>query len=188
MKKYVWFLLSLSAVWYLAQGFLGPIWAIFVKDIGGGLFAAGSTSAVYGILVGLLTIYISKKSDNLNKKRLLLYGHTLAAIGISGYLLVSSIWHLVIVQVILAVASAIVRPAWKSAYTTVVKGKHSASGWGLWEGLTDMSYGIASLIGGAVAAFFGFQTLFIVMTSAAVLNIILTCILIKRRKGAKLFG
>lgn len=188
MKKYLFLLLSLSVFWYLAQGFLGPIYAIFVKNVGGGVFAAGSTWAVYGVVVGILTIFVSRKEDKMNKKRMLLYGHMLAAVGMGGYLFVSNIWHLIAVQVVLAVASAIVRPAWKSAYTSVIKGRHSASGWGLWEGATDISNGVAALAGGAIAAFFGFNILFMVMTAVALLNVVLTIILIKRRKGAKLFS
>lgn len=162
----------------LSAGLLGPIYAIFVEDIGGGLLTAGTSYAVFSIATGILIFFLGKWEDKIkNPANILILGRFLAVIGTAGYLFVKSPLMLFGVQIVLGISEALVAPGFSGLYSkSLSKGKF-ASQWGYWNSMVYITVGISAILGSFIAKQFGFQLLFIVMTIAAILSLAATLLL-----------
>ena len=96
----------------LAGGLFGPFYAVYVEDIGGDILIAGEAFAIFSISSGILIYFISKWGDHVkHTEKLLVFSRALTALGFLGYVFVSDIRGLFIVQIILGAAVAIGIPA-----------------------------------------------------------------------------
>ena len=71
---------------------LGPIYAIFVQEIGGDILAAGSAWATFMITSGIGIFLMGKLVDKIQREKpILMLGYALASLGFLGYFFVSNI-------------------------------------------------------------------------------------------------
>jgi len=180
MNKKLKILLSSYSMFILASGLLGPIYAVFVENIGGDLITAGSAYGLFSIVTGLMILFISRWEDRIkHQEKLILVGFCLSAIGFLGYLFIQLPWHLFVVQIVLGMAAAIRDPAYDSIYSkNLDKGKF-ASEWGMWEAMYYILTALAAITGGIMAKFYGFRMLFIIMFALSIIGIFISIRLIK---------
>lgn len=176
-------ILLLSALFInLSAGFFGPIYAIFVEQIGGDIFTAGFSYALFSIAAGVLIFILGKWEDSVkHQEKLLVTGRFLAIIGFIGYLLVETTTHLFIVQIIFGISTAVITPAFDSLYSkNLSKGKF-ASQWGVWESMYGIATGVAAVIGAFIAKEFGFKSLFTLMLIFSIASFIASLYLLKKK-------
>ncbi len=176
--------LLLSDAWItLALGLLGPIYALFVQGIGGDILDASWAYFAFLITSGAL-IYLMGKWENRVKHRekLIFAGYCLCSVGCFSYIFVSSQTGLVLTQIILGVAEAVMIPAFDALYSDYTEKKEEASEWGDVESLNYIVTAIAALIGGYVASIFGFRVLFMVMFAISLFSVFSSLNLFKSKK------
>jgi len=181
MHKAIKILLLADAFALLASGMFGPLYAIFVENIGGDLITAGWAYAVFSISTGILLLILGKLEDKMKRSEVLIpVGYGLTSLGILGYLFVSAPWHLFLVQIVLGISIALITPAWDALYSKHLdKGKYGSE-WSLEEAETYIVTAIAAASGGVIAKFYGFKTLFLLMFAFAVLGTIISFRLLKK--------
>ena len=163
-KKKEKVLLYGSNLWYLGEGMLGPLFAIFAERIGGNVLDISWAWATYLFVTGIMFIFIGKLSDKeFKKEKLLVLGYFLNAIFTFSYLFVSTTTHLLIVQAGLGVALALASPTWMSLYAKYEDKKHDGYAWGIFGGESYIFTAIAIIVGGLVVTFYSFTILFIIM-------------------------
>ncbi len=151
-------------IWYFAEGMLGPLFAIFTEKIGGDILEITWAWAIYLVVTGVLYIFVGKITDGkYNKAKIMVAGYALNALLTFGYLLVSSPWHLFILQAGLGVAAALATPTWNALYSEYENRKHDGYAWGLAGGEEQIITGIAIVVGGLIVNYLSFTVLFIVM-------------------------
>lgn len=168
-------LIVINGVFLLAANMFPPLFALFVKELGGGAFAAGSIWATFAIVTGFLILIINRFEDCRIKEReyLIAGGYLARLIGWLGYFFATSFWHLYILQIILAAGEALGSPAFNAIYSEHLdKGKYVKQ-WGFFCASATIIMGIAALIGGAIVSQFGFRTLFLVMAFLSFLSFVL---------------
>lgn len=164
MKPQERILLWGANIWYLGEGMLGPLFAVFTERVGGDILEISWAWATYLIVTGLLVIFVGKYIDGrFDPAKIMVAGYALNAVATFGYLLVSSPWHLFIVQAALGVANALATPTWDTLYARHGGRRHGTLIWGLAVGDASSITGIALLIGGFLVVEFSFSTLFITM-------------------------
>lgn len=173
MQRTLKILLLSSALFTLAGGLFGPIYAVFVKEIGGDLLTAGSAYAAFAISAGILTYLISRWEDHVkHQEKLVVLGFSLSCLGFLGYLVIRNPIDLFIVQIIFGIGEAIGTPAYDGIYSRHLdKGKY-VSEWGLWESVDYIVAGVAAAIGGLLASIYGFRFLFVIMFILSLLGLI----------------
>lgn len=181
MNRTMKILLTSSAMFLLAGGLFAPIYAIFVERIGGDLLAAGSAYAAFAISAGVLLFFISRWEDHIkHKEKLIVGGWVLSCIGYAGYMFVREPWHLVIVQVVFGIGTAICNPAFDGLYSKSLDRGKFASEWGMWESMSFIVTAIAALIGSYVADLYGFGTLFSFMFAVSIIGLAIALLLFRR--------
>lgn len=181
MHKTIKILILSSMFFNFSAGLFGPLYAIFVQQIGGDILTAGSVWAVYAMTVGVLMFVFGKLGDIFNKRKIFLVGRMLNTIGVAGYLFVNNPIQLFIVQSVLGVALAMLNPAFNAIYSRSLDKGRESSEWSYWEGSVYIVVGVSALIGGIVASTFGFRMLFILMTIASIFSTIVAAFLLRKK-------
>lgn len=181
MHKILKTLITSSIFYNFAAGMLGPIYAIFVQEIGGSIIDASSAIAIYTAVIGVLILLFGRFEDKLDKKKVFIAGRAINVVGIAGYIFVSSPVDLFIVQGILGIAIAMMNPTFEALYSRGLRKGHEAFEWSIWEGSINIMFAIAAITGGLVASIFGFKTLFVFMTIMAFVSFVVATFVTRRR-------
>lgn len=161
MPKFVYFLLGMQFFNIAANNLLAPVYAVFVKKIGGDLITAGTTLAINYIIIGFAVIVSGKFAEKYHTQKLqLVLGCGLGVLAGFSYLIISTSIELYFVQVLAGLSYAIYQPGFGGIFSDKLKGKFS-SGWGYYIGITYLAAGFAVFYSGFVTQWLGFNALFI---------------------------
>lgn len=164
MKHLLTILYASSWLSWFSAGMLGPIYAIFVEEIGGDILTAGIAWAVFSLVMGLLTIVMGEFEERkFDRRKAVLTGYVILTGATIGYLFVENPAELLIVQAFIGVGAAINYPAWDALFTHAVDKDKETVEWATQEGGGQIIGGLAALVGGFIASIYGFRTLFVIM-------------------------
>ena len=91
MKNQIKILLTAEALINLAGGLFGPIYAIFVEEIGGDILAAGGAYSAYLFAAGILIYLLGRWEDRIkHKEKMIIFGYAITCLGFIGYFFVQS--------------------------------------------------------------------------------------------------
>ena len=157
-------LLYSSNIWYLGEGMLGPLLAVYTERIGGDVFDISWAWAIYLIATGLLTILVGKLVKTPRQAEMtMVAGYAINTLFTFGYLLVANPLHLFLVQAGLGLASAMATPTWNTLYARHKDSKLDTFEWGLADGEANIITGISIVAGGFLVTYTSFQALFVIM-------------------------
>lgn len=167
-------LLLSEGLYLFAGGLLGPIWAIYVENIGGDLLEASLAFGTFMLTAALVTHILGKIEDsNRYKAKFVVFGYLMGALGFTGYLFVDSPLSLLGVQAILGMTVAVKDPAYDGLYSKFAK-RHLTLAWGEWEAMDYLTSGISAIVGGLIVTFFGFKSLIFVMIIFSLLGLLMS--------------
>lgn len=148
----------------LSTAMIGPIYALLVEDVGGSLFDAGVVIAVFAFFAGITVLIAGRYLDNIKNVELIVaLGAIIIGIGFLGYIFVSNLAGLIIVEIILGIGEAIYAPSFDTLYTKHLDMTRIGSEWSLWESLEYFTTAVGAIIGGVLVSSFGFNVLFLIM-------------------------
>lgn len=157
-------LLTTNSLILLAMAMLGPIYALFVQEVGGDILDAGLAGFAFGITAGIVSLFSGKLTDKIAEDKIIVVvGYTLIAIGFFSYLFVDNMKMLLISQIILGFGEAVYSPAFDSEFSRHLDDGESGVMWGVWESLNYFTAAGGALIAGALVQGFGYNPLFIIM-------------------------
>ncbi len=183
MRRALTVLLWADAWATLAVGMIGPIYAIFVEEIGGDILDASWAYFAFMLTSGIMLYLVGHWEDRVkHKEQLIIAGYALSSVGILSYLFVHSQFTLIITQVLLGLSEAILVPSYDAVYSHYLDKDSGASEWGDWEAMRYVVTALAALLGGFIADAFGFRTLFVVMFLFSLLSIPTSMLLLNGRR------
>lgn len=148
----------------LAGAMLGPIYALFVRDIGGDILDTGLAASVFTATAGVVVFFSGRLSDRIKENELIVaLGYAVRGTGFLGYLLVDSIMTLLLVQVVVGIGEALCSPAYDALFSKHLNPGRSGSQWGTWESMNYFALAVGALVGSAIVSLFGFPVLFVIM-------------------------
>jgi len=157
-------LLATNAAILFAAAMLGPIYALFVEEIGGNLLDASLAGGVFALAAGLTSLLSGRFSDKIKESRLIVVvGYALIGVGFVLYLVVSSMWSLLLIQAIIGLGEAIYSPAFDALYSSNLDKHKFALEWGMWETVNYFTAAIGAVAGGLLVTYLGFKILFVTM-------------------------
>ena len=164
LNKPLRILLATNSMILFATAMLGPIYALFVEKVGGSLLDAGFAGGVFALAAGVTVIISGKYSDKIKESELVVvFGYIIIGCGYLLYILVNSIWMLLLVQVLVGFGEAIYSPAFDSVYSRHLSLTKVSRQWGAWESTNYFTTAIGAIFGGLIATVFGFNILFLIM-------------------------
>ena len=140
-------------------GLMAPILAIFIKEnlVGGTIFAAGFSSALYLIIKSLVQLPFSRYVDSHKDKiKWMVLGTILISIVPIIYILANHIYSIYLAQIIYGIGSGLAYPTWLGLWSTNLDKKHESFEWSLYSTLTGAGTALAAVVGATIAQFLGF--------------------------------
>ena len=164
-------LLATNAMILVAVAMLGPIYALFVEEIGGDLLDAAFTGGIFALAAGLTTLVAGRYIDKVKRDELIVVlGYVVVGVSFFLYTQVSSIMTLFMVQILIGFGEAIYSPAFDTLYTRHITAAKAGREWGAWESVNYLSMAVGAFVGGFVVHRFGFNALFIIMGTLSLLS------------------
>ena len=180
MKKELKILLATYTFSTFAYSVLGPIYAIFVEEIGGGVLEASYAIAIFTFIAGILIFTVSRLADKMkHQEYLLTLGYFVNSLAFLSYTFVTKPVHLYFVEILFGIGISLLSPVYDGLYSkNLDKGKF-VSEWGDWESLGYFISSIAALSGGIITSIFGFKTLFYLLSMISMISVFISLLLYK---------
>ena len=164
-NKAIRLLLMADSMWLMGRAMLGPIYALFVAEIGGSLFDAGITFGVYALSAGIITLVSGTLVDRVKENELIIAaGFLISGIGFGLYTMVDSMTMLLIAQAVIGAGEATKFPAYDEVYSKHLDKNKGGEEWGAWESVAYFTTALGAVAGGYVASKYGFDAIFGLMT------------------------
>ncbi|MEI8338266.1 MAG: MFS transporter [bacterium] len=161
-------LLFISTSMTFVLGVLSPFYALYVAKLGGSIYFAGLSLAVFSIASGVLMLSLTVWETSIkDKKKLYAAGYFLRAVAFCMYIFVATMNELILIQLLLGISIALSNPAFDALFMKHTDKDKEIAEWGGWEGFTAISTGCAALIGGFIIQNYGFGTIFTIMSLAS---------------------
>lgn len=181
MKKEALILLRANFLAIFAMGLFGPLYAIFVQEIGGDILDVGIAYAIFSIATGLFVLIVgTSKLFSSNIRFMVVFGYVLWTIGYAGYFFVQNPVHLFFVQIVLGIAGGILEPSWDSVYAAELGEAEASFHWSLWSGGQSLITGAAAFLGSFIVAHYSFGLLFMIMFVFNLLSAIVSLGVLKK--------
>ncbi|MEK6834881.1 MAG: MFS transporter [Nanoarchaeota archaeon] len=176
-------LLYASVFGNFSSALLGPIYALFVLGINGSIIIASISYAIYTFVFALLTTFMGRLEDSrFNKEKMVFLGYLILCISNLLFIFIQKATDLYLLQALMGIGVAIVTPAWEALYSLALdKGKESSE-WGYWNASIGIAASVAALLGGFIVNYYGFKTLFVMMSIFHFISALISASLLKERR------
>ncbi|MCI0448537.1 MAG: MFS transporter [Chlorobi bacterium] len=168
MHRNIKILLTASILIHSGTNLLAPVFAIYIKDIGGTMIDAGVAVGVYAILKGILYFAFNRLSkDKLSHKAMISGGYFIMFVGYVLYLFAYIPFHVYLIQAVLSIGETIITPSWSSVIAVSLEKGKERHIYSHFYGYRSFFEGLGAIAGGLFAVGFGFNMLFFLMAVLA---------------------
>lgn len=174
MKFQLKLLILLNSFFVFSVNLFAPLYAVYVQKIDSAVYHIGGIWSFYILLAGFLTIFISRFENH--KKYadyFLIVGFAFRIIGWFGYIFASSLLHLYLIQIFMALGESFGTPSFNFIYSSYLTKGEIAHDWGINSGINYIIMGAASFLGGMIVYLYGFHALFGAMIFFSSMSILL---------------
>jgi MFS family permease len=151
-----------STLFTFAVEMVAPIYAIFVKNIGENVLSVGVAYAVYGIVFSTLQPFMGKLADKYGRIKFSILANLINSIGLFGYIFVTHIYHVYLLQILLGIGSSIASPSQQAMMADITSKKKRGEEFGYIYMAMGYSSALAAIVAGVIADFISFQTVFLI--------------------------
>jgi len=142
-------------------GLFTPIFAIFIKQIGGGLLEMGLAYSILMAQTGILMLFSGSVADKFGIKKIYMAGSFLYSITLFFYIFVGQVYQIFILEFLKGIANGITIPLWSIISVRLADGTRIGREVGFMQAGFWIAQGIAGVVGASIAYFFSFQILFL---------------------------
>lgn len=159
-----------------AIGMFSPLYALFVEGFidGANELIIGLSISVYLISRSILQIPIATFIDKVRGEKddyfFLVTFSILVGILHLGFLLISQIWQLFLIQLLLGIFTAITYPSYMAIFTRHIDTNMEGTEWGVYYTFVDLSSAALAALGGFIASSFGYDILIIMVSTVCILG------------------
>ena len=159
-------LITFNGLYLFGSLLFGPLYAVYVQKIGGGVTLISVSVAAFYISTTLFLVFVGKFGDRVKEKEnLLAASYLIRTFGFLAYLVINNALFLILVQLIHGLAEALGTPTFSALFAKHLDGDSEVLEYSDWALVASLIMAIGSLIGGYFVNLFGFSALFIVVAA-----------------------
>ncbi len=157
-------------------GFIGPVFAIFMTEriAGASVGMIGLAAGVYWITKSTAQPFIARAMDLIKGDRddmnVLMTGLVSLSLLSLSYIFASSIWHIFVIEFFRGLAQACIVPAWFGMFTHYMDQEWRSFTWAMHSTFIGYALGFTAVFGGMIADKIGFQAVFILVSTSAMIS------------------
>lgn len=158
-------LFTFNSLFLFSASLLGPLYAIYVAKIGGGVLLISTSTAAFFVASTLFLIFISRWGDRVKEKEyLLILSYLVRAVGYFGYIFLNSALWLILIQVIFGLGDALGTPTFSVLFAKHTDKDEEVMEYSDWTLVANLVMALGVVIGGFIVNSFGFGSLFLIMS------------------------
>ncbi|HOZ81064.1 MAG TPA: MFS transporter [Candidatus Woesebacteria bacterium] len=166
-------LFLLNSIFVFASSLLGPLYAVYVNKIDSKIISVSFSWAVFMFSSTLFTYFVGKFGDRVKEQEYLLAGGFLVrCLAWLGYIFVSDITGLILVQFVLGLGESLGTPAWNAIFAKHLDNSKEVMEYSNWNIINNLMVAAATVAGGVVVTYLGFNILFVIMSVLALVSLI----------------
>ena len=171
-KKSLLILFVFNGIFVFANTLLGPLYAIFTSEnIGNNISIATISWAAFLLSSSFFTIIVGKFGDRIKETEYLLaIGYLLRGATWILFPLIGSLELLILAQIVIGLGDALGSPAYDSLFAVHLDREESVKEYSTWKVISNLTNGVAVIVGGIVVQSFGFDVLFPTMGILAIIS------------------
>ncbi len=164
-------LFTLNSIFVFGGSLFGPLYAIYVQGLDNKIVTVSLSWAVFMISSTFFMYFVSKYGDKVKEQEYLLAGGFLVrAIAWLGYLFVTNITGLILIQIVLGLGEALGTPAWNAIFAKHLDGHKEIMDYSNWNIINNLLVALSTVLGGILVTYFGFSILFVAMSMLALVS------------------
>jgi len=181
MNKSLKLLLSINSIFVIAANMLGPLYAVYIRNLGGSIEVVSGTWSVMLFTTTLVNFVLIRYGDRLKEHEyFLIAGFIFRAIAWIGFTSASSILTIVILQVIVGLGEAVGSTGFDAIFAEHLDKASHIRDYAVWKTVSNIIVALATLVGGFIVASYGFKPMFYFMAVIAIGCAIFTYFLPRR--------
>lgn len=174
-------LFGLNSIFVFGGSLFGPLYAVYIQGLDSNIITVSLSWSVFMISSTIFMYFVSKYGDLVKEQEYLLAsGFLVRALAWFGYIFVTDVSGLILIQVVLALGEAFGTPAWNAIFAKHLDGHKEIMDYSNWNIINNLVVAIATVVGGVLVVEFGFRVLFVVMGLLALTSFVGTLLTPRR--------
>ena len=164
---------SVSSIWAIVFGFIGPFYVVYVERLTGGIEKLGIAFAIMVLLQSLTSYFAGYFSDKLGRRPFLFITAYVDSIVLFLYTVIDETHQLYILQGILGITNGIGDTISTSLLGDLTVKEMRGKSIGRFNAIVGLSSAIGLSLGGYIAKFYGLELLFYIAAIVVALSTVL---------------
>lgn len=157
-------LFTYNSLFLFSANLLGPLYAIYVNKIGGGLILISVSAAVFYVVSTVFLIFVSRWGDKIKEMELLLAAsYFIRGAGYIFFIFANSPIYLILLQSLFGIADALGTPTFGALFARHTDKAEEMLEYSDWAIVANLVVALGILVGGYLTNAYGFGILFLVM-------------------------
>lgn len=153
-----------NAVYVFGALLLGPLYAIYVQKIGGGVLLVSISTAVFYVASTLFMMFVSRWGDRVREIEIMLaVSYLIRGFGFLGYIFVNSALSLILLQVVFGLAESLGTPTFGALFSKHVDKHEEVMEYSDWSIVSNLVMALGTIVGGFIVSSLGFNFLFVII-------------------------
>lgn len=151
-----------NSIFVFASMLLGPLYAVYVEKIGGGVLLVSISSGVFYVSTAIFLIFMARWGDRVREKELMLMAsYIIRAFAFLSLIYINSPLMLVAIQVIFGLGAALGTPTFGALFAEHTDRKEEVLEHSDWALVSHLVMALGTIVGGFVVTSLGFPFLFV---------------------------
>lgn len=153
-----------QAIYYFAAMLMGPLYAVYIQKIGGGVLLISITTGTFYVATTLFLIFMARFGDRIRRKDwVLALSYIVKGLGFWAYIVANSSLILLLIQVVMGLAEALGTPTFGAIFAKHLDKKEEVMEYSDWSLIANLVMALGTILGGFIVAGLGFNFLFVVI-------------------------
>lgn len=181
MNKSLKLLLTINSVFMLAGNLIGPLYAVYVQNLGASIAVVSGTWSVMLLSTTIVNLILIRYGDKIKEHEFyLIGGFIFRAIAWIGFVYAHNITAIILLQIVVGMGEAVGSTGFDTIFAEHLDKLNHIRDYAVWKSISNVITAIATIIGGFIVTYYGFSPMFWVMGIAALGCAIFTYLLPRR--------
>lgn len=162
-----------NGLFVLAGNLLGPLYGLYAQQLKGSITTVSMSWIVLLVSTTFFSIFLTGPMGRAERKEnLLLAGYLVRALAWMGFMFITSINELLVLQALLGLGEALGSPAFDALFAEKMNANNRIGEYARWKLVSNVMTMVGIGLGGVIVASFGFTALFGLMALLAMFSFI----------------
>lgn len=169
MNKSLKILLGINSVFVLSANLLGPLYALFIENLGGSIAVVSGTWSVMLLTTTLVNFVLIRYGDRVKEHEyFLITGFVFRAIAWIGFVYAQNLATIILLQIVIGLGEAVGSTGFDAIMAEHLDKSSHIRDYAVWKTISNLLASLATLVGGFIVTWYGFSPMFYFMGTVAI--------------------